>query len=228
MATCVADCTTDTCGNGACDPGEDGYTCPKDCFSPGLCGNHWCDSLENYANCPSDCSACWACGNLHVDPGEECDQGGCPTGQACHACQCVIPICGDGWVYSPTEDCEYPAYCDAGEVCQACECVSPGAGSQPPPPPGPVPPPPGDDPCAEPGVTVETFDVFNCTYDYDSAVWTACEGKRCTTASGERVFDGCVGDTYELDQWVPFCPPGPGEDGGSDDGSDGCGGAAAC
>jgi cysteine-rich repeat protein len=67
--------TTDCCGNGVVDPGEDcdqgasqdGVTCSANCLTP-------------------------ACGNCNVDPGETCDDGNTANGDACPA-GCVIQAC---------------------------------------------------------------------------------------------------------------------------------------
>jgi len=67
--------TTDCCGNGVVDPGEDcdqgttqdGVQCSANCLTPG-------------------------CGNCNVDPGETCDDGNTINGDACPA-SCVIQDC---------------------------------------------------------------------------------------------------------------------------------------
>jgi hypothetical protein len=56
---CPQDCT---CGNGVCDPGEGGSTCPADCPTPTptpspspVCGDGFCNAGEDAASCPCDC-----------------------------------------------------------------------------------------------------------------------------------------------------------------------------
>ena len=45
------------CGNGVCEPGETGQTCPQDCGPPKpVCGDGICDpNTESSATCPADC-----------------------------------------------------------------------------------------------------------------------------------------------------------------------------
>jgi len=67
------------------------------------------------------------CGDLFVGEGEQCEEGvitpGCKDDEECVECQCVKnPVCGDGIVTGPTEDCEEQSDCEEGEICLDCVC----------------------------------------------------------------------------------------------------------
>ena len=72
------------------------------------------------------------CGNGELDPGEECDDSGCPSGRICESCACVYheQSCGNGTIDSG-EECdpgsEDTAQCsDENQSCNgACQCASP-------------------------------------------------------------------------------------------------------
>lgn len=59
-ASCDTDCgpcSSDTCGNGVCDPGENSQNCPPDC--PVKCGDGGCDkAYESCSSCEADCGPC--------------------------------------------------------------------------------------------------------------------------------------------------------------------------
>ncbi len=91
-----------TCGDGVCDPGEEG-SCPEDCP---VCGDGVCSPAENGQNCPDDCGS--TCGDGVCTPDEGCES--CPAD--CGTCG---PSCGDG-------DCD-PAFGEACTTCPSdCEC----------------------------------------------------------------------------------------------------------
>ena len=122
-----------TCGNGACDNGENCSTCQADCGQcPAGCGNGVCDNGENCSTCQDDCGQCpTTCGNSLCETGENCstcqaDCGQCPSscgnnvceaGETCSGCEadcgkCVV--CGD-------------SVCDATETATSCpaDCATP-------------------------------------------------------------------------------------------------------
>ena len=46
------------CGDGACEAGEDGASCPADCRTdppPARCGDGVCSGAESQSSCPADC-----------------------------------------------------------------------------------------------------------------------------------------------------------------------------
>ena len=111
---CVPDIT---CGDEACDEGEDCSSCPADCGCGcgedcvgGKCKFTACDELL----CGDDgCGgSCGACGG-----GEICDAGACvPDG---------LPVCGDE-ICDDTEDCascHEDCGCGCGEACEDAACA---------------------------------------------------------------------------------------------------------
>jgi hypothetical protein len=102
--TCVADCgaCAASCGNASCEADETCVNCPTDCGTcPPVCGNGACETGEDCANCAADCGAC----------GPVCGNGPCEAGEDCANCaaDCGIcgPVCGNG-------------PCEAGEDCANC------------------------------------------------------------------------------------------------------------
>ncbi|MCH7704993.1 MAG: thrombospondin type 3 repeat-containing protein, partial [Planctomycetes bacterium] len=56
FSNCPSDCAAPTCGDGVCDPGEDTTSCPADCTVGGpACGDGVCDAGEDATSCPADC-----------------------------------------------------------------------------------------------------------------------------------------------------------------------------
>ena len=53
-AEAVGPCGSAMCGNGVCNCGETGTTCPADCS--GTCGNGVCAGEETVDSCPADCA----------------------------------------------------------------------------------------------------------------------------------------------------------------------------
>jgi cysteine-rich repeat protein len=106
--------STQTCGNGIVDPGEqcdDGTNNGQ----PGSACDVTCHIVENL------------CGNGVVDRGEQCDPG--PNDSAtCNsvdagAVACQFARCGDGYINRAAgEQCELTADCSPGKTCQACRC----------------------------------------------------------------------------------------------------------
>jgi len=65
------------------------------------CGNGACDAGEDRCNCQNDCAitAGPVCGNGRVESGEECDKSECATGKTCVNCRCLeTGSCGNGFV----------------------------------------------------------------------------------------------------------------------------------
>ncbi|MCO4764576.1 MAG: hypothetical protein KC502_23910, partial [Myxococcales bacterium] len=57
QTTCPKDCESNPCGDGTCAPGETPNTCPEDCkTTSNNCGNLKCDDGETKTSCPYDCS----------------------------------------------------------------------------------------------------------------------------------------------------------------------------
>lgn len=77
-------CITATCGNKACELGENNQSCPTDCSKP-ACGNGKCESGES-GSCASDCQGC----QIAATPG-------------CGACSCSVAVCA-----------VYPECCNQG------------------------------------------------------------------------------------------------------------------
>jgi hypothetical protein len=58
--TCEAQESSYKCGNGVCEIGENGHSCPLDCSAEeGECGNNVCEGREDCVTCPSDCGFCY-------------------------------------------------------------------------------------------------------------------------------------------------------------------------
>jgi hypothetical protein len=92
----------ETCGNGACELGEDCSSCPGDCGVCSVCGDGVCNGGETCDSCPGDCGACTTsyCGDGTCDAGEDCNS----CASDCGTC---ASYCGDG-------------SCDSGEDCNSC------------------------------------------------------------------------------------------------------------
>lgn len=138
---CSYSCTSDTCGNGMVDPGEEcdsgaangpGNRCSIACRITPRCGDtivdapEVCDdgnmsSMDGCVNCQREP---FACGNGVVEPWstplpEQCDNGS--NHQCCTAgtCQNVIAVCGNGIV----EPCgATPEECDDGNAANGDGC----------------------------------------------------------------------------------------------------------
>ena len=139
-ASCDADCTAVSCGDGACNgaAGEDAVTCAADC--PTTCGDalitggEVCDGanlagqdctdhgyvapagLACAAGCAAfDTSGCAAvCGNSTPEPGESCDTGGDSPG--CDG-DCTAVSCGDGRCNAAAGEDAATCIDDCGTVC---------------------------------------------------------------------------------------------------------------
>lgn len=127
VGVCQGEPTTNKCGNGACDAGENCSTCAKDCACPtgkkcgtggtcvddkppASCGDGRCAGSETCGNCAKDC--------------------GCSTGKKCINNQCQkspdTSKCGDG-VCNGTENCGTCAKdcaCSSGKTCQKNVCTA--------------------------------------------------------------------------------------------------------
>lgn len=116
------------CGNGTVDPGEQ-------CDDGNSVDGDGCDTNCHYSCTPDDASACSdgnfcngaeTCGDMHQclpSTGNVPDGTVCGDANRCQAGVCVPaePVCGDGLVESPTEDCD-----DSTPGCTDCKftCVS--------------------------------------------------------------------------------------------------------
>lgn len=96
-----------TCGDGACNGGEDASRCPSDCAAA-ACGDGVCDYLED-ETCPNDCPSG---GSSGPPPGWTCPVGWWNAREGCD--------CGCG-VRDP--DCDVPGqrvfHCGEGQSCDA-------------------------------------------------------------------------------------------------------------
>ena len=135
-ATCRADCTVPTCGDGivdttsgeGCDEGTSmpSATCRADCIIP-TCGDNVVDEGENCdegtampsGTCRADCTIP-TCGDGVLDAGEDCDSGPANgnDGDGCRD-DCTVPSCGDGIVDSILGE-----VCDEGDAMPSETCVS--------------------------------------------------------------------------------------------------------
>jgi len=101
------------CGDGLVNQASEECDPPSDDACPGAC----------LGDCT--CSIPALCGNALVEPGEECDGGGCPAGRACLGdctCEPPPPECGNG-IVEAGEDCDQTS-CPAGGTCQTdCTCA---------------------------------------------------------------------------------------------------------
>ena len=77
-----------SCGNGACDNGENFGSCAADCKT---CGNGTCDTGETCGNCLTDCKAA----TQVCVPGAvtSCNIKFCPGTRTCDACGSKIGVC---------------------------------------------------------------------------------------------------------------------------------------
>ena len=130
------------CGNGVCEAGENGESCPNDCDAVPSCGDGACSGEESCSSCAADCGACegGCCeDNGGGNPGcndPECQDAVCDADPFC--CQvtwdiicasaaeetcdgCSASSCGDG-VCDEGEDC--PADCSQSTA----ECLSDSCG----------------------------------------------------------------------------------------------------
>ncbi|UJR82114.1 nidogen-like domain-containing protein [Sandaracinus amylolyticus] len=144
-ATCDADCTSTTCGDGtrnataseACDDGNTmaGDGCSDACAVE-ACGNsvvdagERCDDGAETATCNADCTTA-SCGDaiLNVTAGETCDEGAATV--TCDA-DCTVVACGDGALNTAASEA-----CDDGNTTDGDGCsatctveVMPDAGSE--------------------------------------------------------------------------------------------------
>ena len=111
-----------SCGNGACDQGENCMTCALDCGTCPGCGDGQCimQGGESCFNCPMDCGVCpTTCGNGRCEmPQENCQNCAVDCG--------VCPGCGDGLCNSATETCaSCPEDCGVCDFCGNGKCEAP-------------------------------------------------------------------------------------------------------
>jgi cysteine-rich repeat protein len=120
-ATCDADCTKNSCGDGftntaageMCDTRGDSSICDADC-TPVMCGDgYWnalmeeCDDGPMNGTAGDDCSAqckLVKCGDGVVEANEGCDDGNRKSGDGCSS-TCQLE-CGDGVIDPPLEQCD--------------------------------------------------------------------------------------------------------------------------
>jgi cysteine-rich repeat protein len=137
---CSFSCTSDTCGNGVIDPGEQCDDGPKN-GSGGRCtiactvvphcgdgikeGNEQCDDGNNVSGdcCSSTCTIeVNVCGNGKVETcgsnPEECDDG--PDHSCCTTtCKKIVPVCGNGILEACGPN---PEQCDDGNLIPGDGC----------------------------------------------------------------------------------------------------------
>ncbi|MBI4702227.1 MAG: DUF4215 domain-containing protein [Deltaproteobacteria bacterium] len=113
--------TTEVCGNGDLDVGEEcddgnyyqGDACLNDC-TKASCGDgqvfkgvEACDDGNNKDGdgCSADCRYAEGCGNGKLDANEECDDGNASNADACVE-GCKKAKCGDGYAQIGVEECD--------------------------------------------------------------------------------------------------------------------------
>ncbi|MGC4119535.1 MAG: choice-of-anchor Q domain-containing protein [Myxococcales bacterium] len=108
--------TGEMCDNGALNSDSDLRACHTNCRLS-YCGDgildadEECDDGDANANAPDKCRLTTCdlpkCGDRIVDTGEECDNG-MSNGNTSNACRtnCKNPVCGDGVMDYPREDCD--------------------------------------------------------------------------------------------------------------------------
>lgn len=225
-ATCNADCTTASCGDGKtnataneeCDDAGESAACNVDC-TMASCGdgktnataNEECDGAGESATCNDDCTeAMCGDGKENGTAGEECDIGGGESA-ACDS-DCTLPRCGDGLLNTA-----YGEVCDTGgnsadcdSDCTPAECgdglVNSAAGEQ----------------CDLGGVAVAGCDAQTCKF-------TMCGDGSVNATAGEQCDTGGESATCDVDCTMVSCGDGilnttageQCEDGNTADG-DGC------
>jgi cysteine-rich repeat protein len=134
--------TSDVCGNGILEAGEDcddgkrctltGNTCQEDAGCPGagnVCNGANIDGCTTPGACivtqtpestcndfsDNDCDGFTDC--VDVD----CDGLACATG-TCGGGTCVAAVCGNAILEPPSEECENDGDCTGGEQCASCQC----------------------------------------------------------------------------------------------------------
>ena len=118
-------CSTDAdCGTGgACSTFLVQTTRTRTCADDGASGDicEWNKSTWQFIDCKAETN----CGNGEIEAGEECDDGNDDTNDACTNV-CTANVCGDGYLYSGTEECDNGAdndvICSAsyGSTCNYC------------------------------------------------------------------------------------------------------------
>jgi len=114
-----------TCGDNACELGEDCSTCPEDCdVCPASCGDGECNGEESCSVCPEDCDVCPA----------SCGDGECNGEESCSLCPEDCGPCDDscGGAVVGGNICEAYQVCDgqilaASDTARCCsgECKLP-------------------------------------------------------------------------------------------------------
>ena len=115
--SCQADCQHQICGNGVCEPNDDGPSgCPQDCGP--TCGNCTCEKGEDWLTCPVDCGycgddVCSSCALLNEGP-ETCLMDCCQPA-------CAGKQCGDDGCSGQCGECAVGQECDAEGICQTSQ-----------------------------------------------------------------------------------------------------------
>ena len=156
-----------TCGNGACDNGEDCNSCPDDCVGQAggppsgryCCGDGTCESPEDAANCAVDCQGGPVCGDGTCDPGEDA----CSCAADCGSPPASETNCADG----VDEDCDGDSDCDDSDCTATC---FPNCGN---------------------GVCDPGEDCSSCQQDCDGQTGGRPSGRYCC---GNGEFEGPEGD----------------------------------
>ena len=128
----------DTCGDGACQSGENAQNCAEDCV-PDTCGDGTCDGAENADNCASDCqtvctspqmpvycadtNSCWEAGTDCSLPSYTCVGGAI---NRCGGAEAAVNCCSDA-IYECWK--EAPYYCPSTGDCLENMADCPGGGS---------------------------------------------------------------------------------------------------
>jgi beta-propeller repeat-containing protein len=195
-------CTSNCCGDGTCDMGEDPCRCPADC-GPDTCGNGCCGPTEDATNCNT--SSGGDCPSVCADGACTAGEQDCPTFCATDCAE----VCGDGCCTENEDPCNCPADCGpdtCGNGCcgpteDATNCNTVSGGD--------CPSVCGDGACTAGEQDCPTFCVMDCL--------EAC-GDGCCTASEDActcVFDcgpdacgnGCCGPAEDECTCPADCGP---------------------
>ena len=123
----LSGCYNYECGNGACEPGEDGTSCPDDCAES--CGDGVCDPTqgETCGNCAADCTcADLTCADFLVEI-SKCSDATCVNEEYTQVCSeaqdeaAAVVACMHG-------NCQNECAAPGSDACQTC--LSLNCGSQ--------------------------------------------------------------------------------------------------